>query len=169
MSIPGSSVRRGGTRPREASPAAWLVHHGRLESRTCCSSARRASVSGTSDGREYLDCTSQAWSNNIGAGHPRVLAAAAAQAEQIAHARSNFDTIPLLLFSDRIARIAPGGLNQVGYCLHGSTAVEMALKIAAKNRPERWHRRSSCTTATTGARCPRWPPAGPTPTTSSTG
>lgn len=87
------------------------------------------------DGNEYIDCTSQAWSNNIGAGHPKVLAAAAAQAEEIAHARSNYDTVPLLLFSDRITQLAPRGLNRVGYCLHGSLAVEMALKIAAKNRP----------------------------------
>jgi 4-aminobutyrate aminotransferase-like enzyme len=89
-----------------------------------------------SDGREYIDCTSQAWSNNIGAGHPKVLAAAAAQASEIAHARSNYDTIPLLLFSDRITKVAPAGLNRVGYCLHGSLAVEMAMKIAAKNRPD---------------------------------
>lgn len=88
-----------------------------------------------SEGREYLDCTSQAWSNNIGAGHPRVLAAAAAQAEQIAHARSNYDSIPLLLYSDRLTRLAPEGLTKVAYSLHGSTAVEMAVKLAAKNRP----------------------------------
>ena len=88
------------------------------------------------DGNEYLDCTSQAWSNNIGAGHPQVLAAAAAQAQEIAHARSNYDTIPLLLFSDRITSLAPAGLGRVGYCLHGSLAVEMAMKIAAKNRPD---------------------------------
>ena len=88
-----------------------------------------------SEGREYIDCTSQAWSNNIGAGHPKVLAAAQAQAEAIGHARSNYDTIPLLVFSDRITQLAPEGLNRVGYCLHGSLAVEMALKIAAKNRP----------------------------------
>jgi 4-aminobutyrate aminotransferase/4-aminobutyrate aminotransferase/(S)-3-amino-2-methylpropionate transaminase len=89
-----------------------------------------------SEGHQYLDCTSQAWSNNIGAGHPKVLAAAAAQAEQIAHARSNYDTIPLLLLSDRLVRLAPDGLSRVGYSLHGSTAVEMAVKLAAKNRPD---------------------------------
>lgn len=88
------------------------------------------------DGRKYLDCTSQAWSNNIGAGHPKVLAAAADQAARIAHARSNYDTIPLLLLSDRLVRLAPDGLSRVGYSLHGSTAVEMAVKLAAKNRPE---------------------------------
>ncbi|MEO5941749.1 MAG: aminotransferase class III-fold pyridoxal phosphate-dependent enzyme, partial [Candidatus Limnocylindrales bacterium] len=42
---------------------------------------------------------------------------------------------PLLLFSDKITRLAPNGLNRVGYCLHGSLAGEMAMKIAAKNRP----------------------------------
>ena len=89
-----------------------------------------------SDGREYIDCTSQAWTNNIGAGHPKVLAAAAAQAEQIIHARSNFDTYPLLLFSDKLIQLAPDGLEHVAYSLHGSTAVEMALKLAAKNRPD---------------------------------
>lgn len=88
-----------------------------------------------SEGRQYLDCTAQAWSNNIGAGHPRVLAAAAAQMEQITHARSNYDTVPLLLFSDRLVRLAPDGLSRVAYSLHGSTAVEMAVKLAAKNRP----------------------------------
>ena len=88
-----------------------------------------------SEGRQYLDCTSQAWTNNVGAGHPRVLAAAAAQAEQICHARGNYDTIPLLLFSDRLVRLAPDGLSRVSYSLHGSTAVEMAVKLAAKNRP----------------------------------
>ncbi|MFN8622550.1 MAG: aminotransferase class III-fold pyridoxal phosphate-dependent enzyme [Chloroflexota bacterium] len=89
-----------------------------------------------STGKQYIDCTSQAWTNNIGAGHPRVLAAAAEQAEQIAHARSNFDTYPLLLFTDKLVQIAPEGLDHVAYSLHGSTAVEMAMKIAAKNRPE---------------------------------
>ena len=60
-----------------------------------------------STGREYIDCTSQAWSNNVGAGHPRVLAAANAQAQEIAHARSNYDTVPLLVLSDRLTSIAP--------------------------------------------------------------
>lgn len=89
-----------------------------------------------STGKEYIDCTSQAWSNNIGAGHPKVLAAAGEQARAIAHARSNFDTVPLLVLSDRLTARAPAGLTRVGYCLHGSLAVEMALKIAVKNRPD---------------------------------
>jgi 4-aminobutyrate aminotransferase / (S)-3-amino-2-methylpropionate transaminase / 5-aminovalerate transaminase len=57
------------------------------------------------DGNEYIDCTSQAWSNNIGAGHPNVLAAAAAQAEEIAHAVLVF----ALLVQRHIVRGMTGG------------------------------------------------------------
>ena len=86
-----------------------------------------------SSDREYIDCTAQAWSNNIGAGDRRVLAAAERQMRRVTHARANYDTEPLLELSAKIGDIAPPGLSRVGYCLSGSLAVEMALKIAAKN------------------------------------
>ena len=86
-------------------------------------------------GREYLDFTSQAWSNNLGANDPRVVEAAIAQMRDLTHARPNFNTLPLLELSAKLRDIAPGDLNRVGYCLHGSIAVEMAIKLAFKNRP----------------------------------
>jgi len=86
-------------------------------------------------GKEYIDCTSQAWSNNIGAGDERVLEAAYSQMQNLTHLRSNYDSVPLLLLSKELAESAPGKLKRVGYCLHGSMAVEMAVKIAVKNRP----------------------------------
>lgn len=86
-----------------------------------------------STGKEYIDCTAQAWSNNIGAGDPRVLDAVEKQMRSVTHARSNYDTVALLELSAKMAEIAPKGLTRVGYCLHGSMAVEMALKIALKN------------------------------------
>ncbi|MBN1536261.1 MAG: aminotransferase class III-fold pyridoxal phosphate-dependent enzyme [Anaerolineales bacterium] len=88
-----------------------------------------------STGKEYIDCTSQAWSNNIGASDERVLEAAWSQMQELTHLRSNYDSVPLLLLSKELAESAPGKLNRVGYCLHGSMAVEMAVKIAVKNRP----------------------------------
>jgi 4-aminobutyrate aminotransferase-like enzyme len=86
-------------------------------------------------GREYLDCTSQAWSNSLGANDDRVVEAAIAQLRDITHARPNFNTIPLLQLTARLRDISPGDLNRIGYCLHGSLAVEMALKLAFKNKP----------------------------------
>ncbi len=109
------------------------------------------------DGNEYIDCTAQAWSNNVGASDPRVVEAAFAQAQAITHVRSNYDSIPLLLLAKRLTELAPGDLNKVGFCLHGSLAVEMAMKIAMKNRPgagpfitlyDGYHGRSLATMAT---------------------
>lgn len=87
------------------------------------------------EGREYLDCTAQAWSNNLGANDDRVVEAAIAQLREITHARPNFNTVPLLQLTSKLREISPGDLNRIGYCLHGSLAVEMAIKLAFKNRP----------------------------------
>lgn len=85
------------------------------------------------DGNEYLDFTSQAWSNNIGASDPRVVEAVYAQAQELTHLRSNYDSIPLLLLASRLTALAPAELNKVSFCLHGSLAVESAIKLAVKN------------------------------------
>ncbi|HUZ37397.1 MAG TPA: aminotransferase class III-fold pyridoxal phosphate-dependent enzyme [Streptosporangiaceae bacterium] len=89
-----------------------------------------------SKGSEYIDCTSMAWSNNIGASVPEVVEAALAQARQLSHLRSNFDSIPLLLLSKAMTESAPGDLKRIGFTLHGSLAVEMAMKLAMLNRPQ---------------------------------
>ena len=84
-------------------------------------------------GNEYVDCTSQAWSNNIGASHERVVAATARQSADLTHLRSNYESIPLLQLAAKLTGVAPKGLNRVSFCLHGSSAVESAMKIALKN------------------------------------
>lgn len=96
----------------------------------------RGSLVWDDHGREYIDCTAQAWSNNLGANDPRVTEAAIAQIGQITHARPNFNSLPLLELNNRLRKLAPGNLHKIGYCLHGSLAVEMAIKLAFKNRPD---------------------------------
>jgi 4-aminobutyrate aminotransferase-like enzyme len=88
------------------------------------------------DGREYIDCTSQAWSNNLGANDPRVMEAAIEQLQQIAHIRPVYSSLPLFELSAKLVEIAPAGLDRVAYSLHGSTAVETAMKLALRNRPD---------------------------------
>jgi 4-aminobutyrate aminotransferase/4-aminobutyrate aminotransferase/(S)-3-amino-2-methylpropionate transaminase len=90
-------------------------------------------------GREYIDCTAQAWSNNLGANDPRVITAATKQLNEITHARPTFHTPALLELADLVTSIAPNGLNKVGFTLHGSMAVEMAFKLAMRNRPGSQH------------------------------
>jgi 4-aminobutyrate aminotransferase-like enzyme len=97
----------------------------------------RGSLVWDDTGKEYIDCTSQAWCNNLGANDPRVAAAAIAQIEQVAHVRPTYHTPVLLDLNAKLREISPGDLNRVGYCLHGSTAGEMAMKLALRNRPDR--------------------------------
>lgn len=108
-------------------------------------------------GKEYIDCTSQAWVNNIGGCHPEVIEAVKEQIEKLSHAWYSWDTIPLLLLCKKLAEIAPGNLNKVNLCLDGSLAVESAMKLAMKNKLGRkyfivmnsgYHGRSLATLAT---------------------
>lgn len=90
-------------------------------------------------GKKYIDCTAQAWSNNLGANDPRVIEAAIEQTRQITHARPTFHTPALLELAALLTDIAPAGLDRVGFTLHGSMAVEMAFKLALRNRPGAQH------------------------------
>ena len=91
----------------------------------------------THDGMEYIDCTSQAWSLGVGACHPTVMGAVKAQLDYFTHVRTNFDTIPKLMLSKKLVEVAPGDLDTVTYCLHGTTAVEGAMKLAMRDKPGR--------------------------------
>jgi len=88
------------------------------------------------NGKEYIDCTSQAWTYNIGMSHPKVLKAVKEQIDKITHVRTSFETIPKLLLLKKLGEIAPGDLKKISFCLHGSVANESALKLAITNRPE---------------------------------
>jgi len=86
-------------------------------------------------GREYIDCTSQAWSLNVGHCHPRVVAAVTEQVQKYTHIRTSFDTVPKLLLAKKLSELGPGRLKKVSFCLTGSDANEGAVKLALRNRP----------------------------------
>ncbi|MCU1781083.1 aminotransferase class III-fold pyridoxal phosphate-dependent enzyme [Pseudomonas sp. 14P_5.3_Bac1] len=54
----------------------------------------RGSLVWDDQGKEYIDCTAQAWSNNLGANDPRVVEAAIAQLRDMTHIRPNFGSPP---------------------------------------------------------------------------
>ena len=87
-------------------------------------------------GKVYIDCTSQAWSLNIGACRPEIISVVSEQVKHATHVRSSYGTIPKFLLSKRLSDIAPGNLKKISYCLHGSLANEAAMKIAMRNNPE---------------------------------
>ncbi len=84
-----------------------------------------------SEGRGYLDGVSSLWVTVHGHGHPRLGAALAAQMERLDHSTllglANDASVE---FAAELVRSAPKGLNKVFYSDSGSTAAEVALKIA---------------------------------------
>ncbi len=83
------------------------------------------------DGREYLDMVSSWWVNLHGHANPAIAQAVADQAgrlEQVIFA--DFTHEPAARLAHRVCKRLPGDLNRVFYSDDGSTAVEVALKLA---------------------------------------
>lgn len=97
------------------------------------------------DGRRLLDGFSSWWVTIHGHAHPRLNAALAAQAQQLEHVVfANCTHAPAVELAERLIGVLPAGLTRVFYSDNGSTAVEVALKLACqywRNRGEPRRRR----------------------------
>lgn len=83
------------------------------------------------DGRRLIDGNSSWWVASLGHGHPRLLRALVEQAEELAHCSLAGTThAPAALLAEALVRVAPEGLTRVFYSDDGSTAVEVAIKMA---------------------------------------
>ena len=83
------------------------------------------------DGRRYIDGVSSLWCNVHGHRHPGIDKAIRDQLDRIAHSTMLGLTHPLAAeLAERLVEIAPPGLNRVFYSDSGSTATEIALKMA---------------------------------------
>jgi adenosylmethionine-8-amino-7-oxononanoate aminotransferase len=87
----------------------------------------------TEDGRRLLDGISSWWVNIHGHAHPRLNAALAAQARQLEHvAFAGCTHPPAVDLAEHLVALLPPGLTRVFYSDNGSTAVEVALKLACQ-------------------------------------
>jgi len=94
----------------------------------------------TPDGRSILDAISSWWVSTHGHGHPHIAKAIeqqAAKLEQVIFA--GFTHEPAELLAKKLLAIAPKGLAYAFYSDSGSTAVEVAIKMAVGC----WHNRGS--------------------------
>ncbi|NIJ17900.1 aspartate aminotransferase family protein [Sphingobium vermicomposti] len=83
------------------------------------------------DGREILDGTAGLWCVNAGHGRKEIASAVAAQLESLDYAPSFLLGHPLAFqFAERLADIAPPGLDRIFFTGSGSESVDTALKIA---------------------------------------
>jgi adenosylmethionine-8-amino-7-oxononanoate aminotransferase len=107
------------------------------------------------DGREILDAISSWWCKALGHGHPRLTAALRAQQDAFEHViTANTTSAPLVRLCERLlsaanglpatawgaeaaAGRAPGHFGKVFLADNGSTAVEIALKMALQAQAQR--------------------------------
>jgi adenosylmethionine-8-amino-7-oxononanoate aminotransferase len=83
------------------------------------------------EGREILDLVSSWWTCTHGHSHPKLNEAIARQAAEFEHVMfAGFTHQPAIDLATALSRILPGDLNRVFFSDDGSTAVEVALKIA---------------------------------------
>ena len=82
-------------------------------------------------GNRYIDGTASMWTNVHGHNHPELNTALKTQLDKIAHTTLlGYSNIPAIQLAQKLVEITPVGLNKVFYSDNGSTAVEVALKMA---------------------------------------
>jgi adenosylmethionine---8-amino-7-oxononanoate aminotransferase len=83
------------------------------------------------EGRRYIDGVSSLWCNVHGHRQPRIDAAIRAQLDRVAHSTMlGLSHPPAIELARRLVELAPPGLTRVFYSDSGSTATEIALKMA---------------------------------------
>lgn len=83
------------------------------------------------DGKEYIDCNSSWWVNVHGHGNEHIANAVAEQVIKLDHVIFAGVTHPKAIeLSERVAELLPQQLQKVFFSDDGSTAVEVALKMA---------------------------------------
>lgn len=111
------------------------VWHPFTQAKTAAESIMITQAKGASlfdaNGKEYLDLISSWWVNLHGHSHPKIVAALAKQAETLDHVMfAGFTHEPAVTLATQLVAVLPSPLERVFYSDNGSTAVEVAVKMA---------------------------------------
>jgi adenosylmethionine-8-amino-7-oxononanoate aminotransferase len=91
-------------------------------------------------GKRYLDGVSSLWTNVHGHRHPHLDAAVKAQLDRLAHSTLlGLSHPPAIELAARLVQVAPDGLSRVFFSDNGSTATEVALKMAFQFQQQAGH------------------------------
>ena len=83
------------------------------------------------EGNRYLDGVSSLWVNVHGHRKKKIDDAIIGQVKKICHSTLlGISNVPAIKLAEKLVEISPGGLTKIFYSDNGSTAVEIALKIA---------------------------------------
>lgn len=98
------------------------------------------------DGKRYMDAVGGLWCTNIGQGREDMAEAIADQVRKLAYSSpfTDMTTIPAADLATKLAELAPGDLNHVFFSTGGSTANDVAYRIAqfyqaVQGRPGKRH------------------------------
>lgn len=97
------------------------------------------------DGKQYIDSVSSWWVNTLGHSNKRLNQVLLKQAEKIEHVLlADFTHKPAIELAERLVKLAGEPFSKVFYSDDGSTAVEVAIKMAyqywyQKGKPEKKH------------------------------
>jgi adenosylmethionine---8-amino-7-oxononanoate aminotransferase len=90
----------------------------------------------TDDGRKIIDAISSWWVNLHGHSHPKIAEALAIQARELEHVMfAGFTHQPAIDLAEKIISILPDNFSKIFYSDNGSTANEVAIKMAIQY----WH------------------------------
>jgi adenosylmethionine---8-amino-7-oxononanoate aminotransferase len=83
------------------------------------------------DGKEYIDAVASWWVNLHGHAHPHIAEKVASQLQTLEHVIfAGFTHQPAVALAEGLLKILPEGQSKIFYSDNGSTAVEVALKMA---------------------------------------
>ena len=83
------------------------------------------------DGNRYIDGVASMWTSVHGHNHPALNTALKTQVDKVAHSTLlGYSNIPAIELAKKLVELTPVGLKKVFYSDNGSTAVEIALKMA---------------------------------------
>lgn len=83
------------------------------------------------EGCRYIDAVSSIWCNVHGHGHPQIVAAMKDQLDRVAHSTMlGLSHAPAIELARRLIEITPASLTRAFFSDAGSTAVEVALRMA---------------------------------------
>src|SRR6266540_6601796 len=90
------------------------------------------------NGKKYIDGVSSLWVTVHGHRKKELDQAVAKQLKMISHSTLlGLSNVPAILLAEKLVALAPPGLTKVFYSDNGSTAVEIALKMAFQY----WHQK----------------------------
>lgn len=94
-------------------------------------------------GRSYIDAVSSWWVNLHGHSNPEINQAVKYQIDNLEHVMfAGFTHEPAVLLAENLIEILPGNVSRIFFSDNGSTAVEVALKLAIQYHSNQGRRRT---------------------------